>query len=379
MENNKKQRKPKGQLVALIIYLLAGVALGLLMTSGGEMELWQRLLRYAALFAGVYVAAYLQIIVHEAGHLVFGLLSGYRFCSFRIASLMLIRQNGRLFFKRMSLAGTGGQCLMSPPDMQDGRIPFVMYNFGGSLMNLMFTALMAVVYFILPQTPVLSDGLLLVIIMGLCIALTNGIPLRMANVNNDGHNAISLGKDAAALKAFWAQLRINEQTGIGVRLRDMPQEWFELPEGADMSNTMIVTMGVFACNKLMDEGRYDEADARMAELLSCGDGLMGIYRSLLVCDRIWCELMKEGREQIIDSMLDDGQLKFMKAMKKFPSVIRTKYVLALLKDNNEAEARRISDEFEKVARSYPYASDIEGERNLMLKAKQKYQEKHAQV
>ena len=50
----------------------------------------------AVLFAGFLVGMYLQIAVHEAGHLVFGLLTGYRFCSYRLGSFMLIRENGRL-------------------------------------------------------------------------------------------------------------------------------------------------------------------------------------------------------------------------------------------------------------------------------------------
>ena len=35
-------------------------------------------------------AILLHVIIHEAGHLVFGLLSGYRFVSFRIFSLTLV-------------------------------------------------------------------------------------------------------------------------------------------------------------------------------------------------------------------------------------------------------------------------------------------------
>ena len=45
-----------------------------------------------ALMLFIAVLAFqMQVIVHEGGHLLFGLLCGYRFLSFRIGSLMLIK------------------------------------------------------------------------------------------------------------------------------------------------------------------------------------------------------------------------------------------------------------------------------------------------
>ena len=50
--------------------------------------------------AGAYLwlllANFLQTVIHEAGHLVFGLLSGYQYCSFRIGSFMWIKQDGKI-------------------------------------------------------------------------------------------------------------------------------------------------------------------------------------------------------------------------------------------------------------------------------------------
>ena len=48
------------------------------------------------LFAGLIIGLYLQIAVHEGGHLVFGLLTGYRFCSYRLGSLMVLKEEDRL-------------------------------------------------------------------------------------------------------------------------------------------------------------------------------------------------------------------------------------------------------------------------------------------
>ncbi|MBQ8802853.1 MAG: hypothetical protein IJZ53_04370 [Tyzzerella sp.] len=36
---------------------------------------WENLFSLACLFVGMYVAIFIQLIIHEAGHLVFGLVS----------------------------------------------------------------------------------------------------------------------------------------------------------------------------------------------------------------------------------------------------------------------------------------------------------------
>ena len=47
-------------------------------------------------FVAVILSYYLHIIIHEGGHLVFGLRSGYQFVSFRIGSLILYKEDGKL-------------------------------------------------------------------------------------------------------------------------------------------------------------------------------------------------------------------------------------------------------------------------------------------
>ena len=49
----------------------------------------------------LFISYLLIIIIHEAGHLVFGLLSGYRYLLFRIGSLTLIKRNNKFEFKKL--------------------------------------------------------------------------------------------------------------------------------------------------------------------------------------------------------------------------------------------------------------------------------------
>lgn len=373
-----KQNVNWQQWLMMAMFLLIGACCGMLMIRYMEMtastgtSTIAELLTLAALFLAMYAGMFLQIILHEAGHLVCGLLTGYRFSSFRIFNLMLIREDDKLTCKRFSLAGTGGQCLMAPPRPDaDGSFPYVLYNLGGSLMNL----LSALLFFLLALTvwhhALASTLLLMLVIIGVAFALINGLPLRLTATDNDGRNILSIGQSKETRRAFWLQLAMNEQISRNVPLTEMPEEWFTLPSDAAMQNSMCATIAVFAANRLMAMGKLQEADALMARLLRMNSGMIGLHRSLLICDRITCEALGENRKELIDALLTRQQEKFMKSMRTYPTVLRTRYILALLHEQDLPLAERLLQQFEKVARSYPYPADIQTDRDLLQAAASK--------
>ena len=371
---NKKKKFSRQKFFAFVFQLLLGAACAIVIIPFLVPELESSIkhgLSFPLLLVGIYLILYLHIIIHEAGHLVFGLLTGYRFSSFRIGSFMLVKERGKLRFKRMSVAGTGGQCLLCPPELQGGKIPYILYNLGGSLMNLIFSLLCVLLYLLWRGVPYLAPLLLLSVAIGMMLALTNGIPMRVGMIDNDGRNALSMGKDAESLRAFWVQMKINEQTASGLRLRDMPEEWFAMPTERGMQNGIGSALAVFRCNRLMDEQRFDEADALMAEILGGENAVLGLYKNMLRCDRIYCELIGENRAEVLNGLLTREQKKFMKAMKRFPSVLRTQYAYALLAERNEKNAGKYKALFEKTARRHPYQAEIESERELVEIAEKK--------
>lgn len=316
------------------------------------------------LFAGFILGLYLQLAVHEGGHLVFGLLTGYRFCSYRLGSLMVLREDGRLRLRRMSIAGTGGQCLMGPPDWRED-LPVALYNAGGCLMNLLFTGLCLLVW--LPLRGHWLGGLPLVCaVVGLAYALINGIPMRLGGLDNDGRNIRSLKKDRAARYAFWQQMKLSEAQSKGLRLRQMPEIWFEYPEDR-LGNPLIASIAVFACNRLLDRGETVETRRTIEDLLARKTGMPGLYRSLLTGDLLCCRLL-DGDTDGAKALVTTDWERFCKSMKTFPAVLRAQYFRARLLDQNAAAAQKALAAFEKAARTYPYPAEIEGERELLALA-----------
>ena len=67
--------------------------------------------------------------------------------------------------------------------------------------------------------------------------------------------------------------------------------------------------------------------------------------------------------------------KFLKAMKKNPSILRLQYTYHLLAEHEEAKAKEDLEMFEKVALTYPNDCEIEGERELIAHARKVFDQR----
>ncbi len=367
MKNSEKKAKKDAFWISFLMmvpYLIIGMICGSAMEKIVEaVDNFFLVMLY--MFACILVSIYLQIILHESGHLIFGRASGYKFSSFRIGSLALLKIDGKYVFKRYTVAGTGGQCLMLPPDTADGKIPYVMYNLGGSIVNAASSLAFGTLAFIFRNNIWLFPWLLTSALVGIVFALTNGVPMRTVTVDNDGYNAKSLGKNPRALRAFYIQMMANDMQMRGIRLRDMPEEFFAFPSDEDMKNSMCATLAVFACNRLMDEGRFDEAYDMIVRTLSPGNAVVPIHRTLLKLDLTFCALItdKEENREFTELTKDDKNV--VKAMKGAPCVIRTQYATELLRDKDSVKAEKTKKFFNKMVKKYPYEADAESEMELV--------------
>ena len=367
----KNQQKKENKIITIIIGLFPGFIVGVVIISLLKWffhDLSNELFILTAICCIIIAicALIIGIAIHEAGHLIFGLMTGYKFSSYRIFSLMLLKnENNKLRLKRFKIAGTGGQCLMIPPDMKDGKFPSTLYNFGGVIANAIIGVVFFILFLIFLNVKLLALVMLIFSITNITFAMANGIPMSASGVDNDARNAIAIKESPAAMRAFWIQMKINEKVSKGVRLKDMPEEWFALPSEEQMQNSMIASLAVFAANRLVDQKRFDEAEELMAKIINEDNATIMFYKQMLTCDRIYIELIGERRSEVIENMLDTNQKYFMKAMKKFPSVIRTQYAYELLLKRDAETANIQMEQFESISKKYPHQSEIEAERELI--------------
>ena len=358
----QKKQIPWKTIGVTLLAALGGAALGFwIMSQAGQLGIWG----VAGGLVLLVLAYILQVVVHEGGHLVCGLLTGYRALSFRIGRVLLAKLDGRWKLRAYHIPGTGGQCLMAPPAQE--RPPYRLYHLGGGLANLVL-ALLALPVLLLSASPMLRVFAGALVLIGVWIAGSNLIPMKMGGLANDGYNAKNLGRDPLALQCSCVQLWIVEALQEGYSLADMPEEWFALPKEADLQNSLIMGTAIQRASRLMARGELEEADRTIRELLSGRYELLGLHRLELICEEIYCALVL-GRVREAERLFTPEVRRYCGQTRKYcPGRVRQAYAWALLAEKDAEKARLLRADFEKTAARYPYSGELTGERRLLDRA-----------
>ena len=370
-----KKKKNYGDIAAKIIMLLTGAVCGIFiiftMNFFGTLVKGPAafLLMFAEAMIIMYIASFVQTIIHESGHLIFGLITGYKFVSFRIGHFMFIKEKGRLKIKLYNVVGTAGQCLMMPPQWNE-KIPYRLYNLGGCIMNAATALFALAAYFAAGAEGFFALCMAMLAVMGLSMALTNGIPMRVGGISNDGMNAALLGKKENTLRAFWLQLYVNGLIAKGERYRNMPREWFRLPEGDELSDPICCAMGVMLYNFCFDMHEFDEAEQTINYMLNA-PGLLDVEKNELLCELLFLRVLRGAPKEEIDSLLTPKLNKYIKATANYVSRRRLAYAYQLLYLKNYSTAQKCLEVFERTAATYPYSAETENEREIIEIVKQK--------
>lgn len=374
MAEQKKSAQGKKPTLAAVLTILVSLAAGgcigvfgamLIdgMTGGSDVLFFVYL---AVLLLGLILAFYLQIILHEAGHLLCGRLSGYGFVSFNVFGYVWQKgADGKLHVGRMEIAGAGGQCLMSPPEYNGGDYPYVLYNLGGVLANLVSALLCGLMAWLIPLPPLrllLADQAL----VGLFFALTNGIPFANEALQNDGKNLLAVRRSPHARRALWVQLAIAAASGRRTRLRDMPDDWFAPFPEEELNNPVICAVAVLNSSRLMDQLDFPAALDAIRTLLARKKGVLGLYRMTMTCDGAVCELISGGAGELTAALETAENQQLMKAMQNHPAILRTQYAVALLRDRDAEKADALLRRFAQAAKKHAHPQEIAGEREILL-------------
>ena len=310
------------------------------------------------------IGLFISIIIHEVGHLLFGLLSGYQFSSFRIGNLMWYKSEDQLKLTTFSIPGTGGQCLMLPPNDEE-ILPYFWYNAGGGLFNLMVGSLL----YIMAMTGKYEGFYLnLFAICNVTIGLLNLIPMN-GLVPNDGYNLWKLSQSKRARKAFALSLLISDAQLRGVRIGQLDHTYFMTLTQEDYQNPIMTSAAVYNINRLLDLRNYDAAYHEIKVILNQHDlRLPELYRQLLTLEQLYFEILK-GDFSNIESLYNPALKSTVKALiKSMPSASRFMYVYVNLYQGHAKESEKWLANFEKICHSYPYSGEVAMEREMLALA-----------
>lgn len=311
---------------------------------------------------------FVQVVIHEAGHLVCGLATGYRFVSFRVGSLMLFRDCEGWHLGRFNVAGTGGQCLLAPPSddiASAATMPCKAYCMGGVAANLLVAAA-AVMVLAVCRTGVLCTYVLTAAALtGLMLGAMNGVPMCLGGVPNDGRNMSTVNRDPDMRRMLWLQLEINALYSRGRMLRDMPDDWFRLPAGADLANPMYAAIAGFDAARCVELRDFEGARERM-EALRSQSGVIGLFRTEAACEMVFLAVVQRRPRCEIEALFQPDAERYARACSRYMiGRAFTLYVWERFVRRDGAKAAGEAARIRSMARRYPVRGEARATLELL--------------
>lgn len=307
------------------------------------------------------VSTIIQVIIHEVGHLVCGLLTGYTFVSFHILGLSIYKKNGNMHI-HFSHNDVSGQTLLSPNFAESNSIPYFWYHAGGIVFNLVFSILFGCIAFLSDQSAFMHTFFTFLAIIGLFLAISGSIPLSDISVSLDAYNIRLLKKSTDSKRAFWRMLKIEEALSRGNSYIELPKEWFQPLDKPDYNNNLICGYTLYKIYWLIENSNFTEAMSLCNEIIQKERVLQSIKNSA-ICEREFCNLLISINRQIrhLPFSVQESNLKSRCNPLANYHVL---YAQAKLVLKDEQKAQSLKNEFEKKYRSREDNGEIKYERKM---------------
>ncbi len=259
----------------------------------------------------------LNTLVHELGHLLFGLIAGMRFSSVRFGRFRLVRIGKKLHFRFLTGKEVAGSCEMYPKDEKRVKERTIAYSLGGALFNLAFGVAFVVSCILLPPHPALYFFQLFAPI-SLLEAAASLFPVETATGSTDGEVIRSLRKNepsaVVALHVLTAQgtLAYSDFSALSRELL------FSVPVVRE-DEPCFLALTQLRWQYLFFMGDEEGALKELSRLQETYCYLPEINRGDVACDLVYayCALMGNAagaEDYLVDSALAGGSCAYFRAM-----------------------------------------------------------------
>ena len=211
----------------------------------------------------------------------------------------------------------------------------------------------------------MGELLVIMAFIGIVTALTNGIPMKLGGVANDGYNLLQMEKDLPGKQSFCNILDINARSQEGETYSEMPEHLFALPQPIDWKNSMHVGSVLSAVTRLLALHQWEDAYQLLTEALNHKNEYMVLYQ--LETENMMIQTcILSGRD-------DEARLHYTQEVQKHISQHAstqsdkqlTSMAVALALDNDRPKAEKILHNLEANRDKYIHQSDVAMSLDLM--------------
>lgn len=305
-------------------------------------------------------ALWIQTILHELGHFLFGCLYGLDFMALSIYSRIIIKKNGKILVKRWPTKIGTGYCSMSPGEKEGKKISLIMYIMGGMIANLV----VSVVLFILSywiNNDLLCGFIRTISIVGIYLVILNAFPLDV--LGNDGSKILNLAKNSNLYKYIFVNGLITQKLADSVRLKDMPQEWFNVPDGDVLQCSQGASFAYQCIMRKLDELDISGTQDLLQEVLR--HDISSYMFGNLRLEQLYCELVDKNRSVVIDHIISPAQAEGLIKHHRNLKTMRVLYTYILMYRKDVTWATGLRLQFESLAKRWPYEGEALTELSLV--------------
>ena len=263
-----------------------------------------------ASLAGLAASGILAVALHEAGHVIFGKICGFKFVKTKIFCFEIYRSGDKLKIGFVKIGTDPGDTEMAPVTTKNLKVKVILYSLGGIIMNVaqmaaqicvLVTVKESVLVYALIGTPYLVPAYLTIV---------NLLPVFKGC---DGDIAFTLVSGGAAGRCALNYYRALSMLFCGVTPANLPSALLYETGGDDYFSIGITYLKYL--NKLLTD--EEEAFIELDSIILNDDMPADLY-SRVLCEKLFKavvvkddKFIKTRREEIVDVLaLDDSPFSF---------------------------------------------------------------------
>ncbi len=301
----------------------------------------------------IVASIFIQIFLHELGHSLAAIFSGYDFTFFRLGSFALVKKNGKLKIAKFEIPGTGGQALFAPKGKAYENFPYKIYMYAGIISNLFFSILAFIIMYF-NKNYFLDQFSYFFASVGIYIFLTNGLKID-ANILNDAMQVKLLDKYEEYRIFTKYNLKIARLLVDGKEIKDMDQDEVDFILSCD---NQFAEMGIlkgdyYSQNLDLDKAKEEYEKALDKEVLSGK-----LQKQALINEIIYLSLIKKDQVNYEKYFTKEFEFFLDNFLMKLVNGYYTKYAKLLLIDKDQKAAEKLKTQYIRFRKNYIFESEI---------------------
>ena len=297
-----------------------------------------------------YTLYFISIILHEFGHLIFGLNAKLTFISFNILSYTFCIENNKLKIKKEAkIPGVLGYCNMTTEKNKKYNTNSIkLYYMGGIIFNIILAFISTVLIFFTNNV-----YLMLIYILNIgnnvYLAIANAIPtITKSGKNTDALQIIYYADDKEYINTMSKLQMLQGLLAKGYDLKNIDKNLFSKPQtfktNSDVLNAMIYV------DYLSSKDQYHEASKYAKKILEEAKELLSKqYIISLKLQLINCIFYSDGDFNQIKEIWNEDIKKYLDLMEKVtPIYIGINYMYATLIEKNEENSKKYLNLFQQL-------------------------------